>query len=593
MLRAALRAGGLLVLVAGCRTASDTPEDTDDAPSTADTDLAESDADTDEPAPTEIGEDHEDADDATWEEGEVVFIHLADGATTVDGDGVTIDGDLVTITAPGTYQVDGRLSDGRLVVQSEGDGLVRLLLDGAQITSGDGSALAVMQADRTAIVLLDGTESRLTDAATYVFADGTDEPDAALFSADDLSIYGPGGLTVTGRYGDAVVSKDGLVIAGGTLTVTAADDGIRGKDYLIVRGGTIGVTATGDGLKSDEEEDAALGRVQIEGGITSVDAGGDGVDAFTTFQMSAGELTVVSGGGSRRSVDGSKGIKAGALLRIEGGSLDVDSAEDALHSNDALEIAGGDSILAAADDGLHADVALTVSGGSVDLTTSYEGMEAQFITVSGGEVSLASSDDGVNAAGDCAGGGGGRPGGPGGGGGGGGGGTCSITVSGGLLVVHADGDGIDANGSVSMTAGTVLVHGPTARNNGALDYDGSFPIAGGLLIAAGSNGIAQAPDTSSAQASVLMTFGSSQPAGTLVHVETADGATLFTFAPEKAFQTIAFSSPLLTVGERIVVSRGGSTTGTLSGGLAAGGTYSGGTEVGRFNLSGVVTTRQL
>ncbi len=50
---------------------------------------------------------------------------------------------------------------------------------------------------------------------------------------------------MTARFEDGIASKDGLVIAGGTITVTAPDEGIRGKDYLVIRGGTSDITAGG------------------------------------------------------------------------------------------------------------------------------------------------------------------------------------------------------------------------------------------------------------------------------------------------------------------------------------------------------------
>ena len=41
-----------------------------------------------------------------------------------------------------------------------------------------------------------------------------------------------------------------------------------------------------------------------------------------------------------------------------------------------------------------------------------------------------------------------------------------------------------------MTNGTVVVSGPTANNNGPLDYDGVFEMKGGLVVAAESSGMA-------------------------------------------------------------------------------------------------------
>jgi len=90
------------------------------------------------------------------------------------------------------------------------------------------------------------------------------------------------------------------------------------------------------------------------------------------------------------------------------------------------------------------------------------------------------------------------------------------------------------NGSITMSAGTVIVHGPTQDMNAAIDYDGTFVISGGFLVAAGSAGMAQAPSNSSTQRSVKITYSQAKAAGTLVHIQkTSDSANILTFAPAK------------------------------------------------------------
>jgi len=141
-----------------------------------------------------------------------------------------------------------------------------------------------------------------------------------------------------------------------------------------------------------------------------------------------------------------------------------------------------------------------------------------------------------------------------------------------------------------MTGGTLLVNGPTNNGNGALDYDGTFTMNGGYLLAAGSSGMAQAPGTSSSQYAVMINLASSQPAGTLVHIETENGEEILTFAPNKTYQSIIFSSSLLEKGTTYLVYTGGSSTGVITDGLYSGGTYSAGTQVTNFTVSGTVTT---
>ena len=46
-----------------------------------------------------------------------------------------------------------------------------------------------------------------------------DEPNAAIFSKGDLTIYGNGSLAVNANTNDGIASKDGLIVAGGTARI--------------------------------------------------------------------------------------------------------------------------------------------------------------------------------------------------------------------------------------------------------------------------------------------------------------------------------------------------------------------------------------
>src|SRR6185369_5968343 len=117
-------------------------------------------------------------------------------------------------------RISGTLTDGQVVVDTDDDGTVTLILDGADITSSTSAALFISDAKDATVVLADGSTNSLTDATTYVYPDAdTDEPNAALFSTADLTISGGGALTVTGNADDGITSKDGLVIESGTITV--------------------------------------------------------------------------------------------------------------------------------------------------------------------------------------------------------------------------------------------------------------------------------------------------------------------------------------------------------------------------------------
>jgi hypothetical protein len=140
-----------------------------------------------------------------------------------------------------------------------------------------------------------------------------------------------------------------------------------------------------------------------------------------------------------------------------------------------------------------------------------------------------------------------------------------------------------------MTNGTLVVNGPTANDNGSLDYDGSFQMTGGSIIAAGSSGMAQAPGTSSSINSLQITFKSVQAAGTLVNIQTVDGKELVTFAPTKKFQSLVFASSAVAKGSSYKVFYGGNCSGTVSDGIYKNGNYAGGTQYASFTVSSTVT----
>lgn len=547
---------------------------------------------------------HEDEADYVWDSSRETTLALNGDTIAVTGQGVTVEGSVATITAAGTYTLSGTLNDGQIVVDTDSEETVHLVLNGVTISSSTSAALNVANAAEVVILLADGSSNFLSDATTYIYPTAEDdEPNAALFSKADLTIFGNGALTVQGNSNDGIASKDGLIIASGTIVVTAVDDGIRGKDYLVVKDGTFTINAGGDGLKADNEEDTSLGYISIASGRFDITAGGDAIQATTDVLISDGQFTLTTGGGSSSFVDESssaKGIKAAVNLNIENGTFAINAADDALHSNASMVINNGRFTVATGDDGFHADATLEINNGVIDITESYEGIESAIITINGGDIQVVSSDDGINVAGGNDGattpnGFGGGPGGSPGGRPGRGQDNFAATgnyflyLNGGTIVVDAGGDGLDANGSIVMTDGLVLVNGPTEQMNGALDYDGGFAISGGTFVAVGSAGMAQAPDTSSSQNSLLLSLNGTLPAGSLIHIQSSSGEDVLTFAPTKQIQAIAFSSAELATGETYEVYYGGSTTGTAVDGLYEGGTYSGGTLYTSVMLSGTVT----
>ena len=507
------------------------------------------------------------------------YITLEGTSIVLDGDSATVEGNVITITSAGMYSVSGTLNDGQIRVNTEDSEMVKLVLNGVDITCSTSAPIYIIKAAKTVITLADGTENYITDEDSYVFDDAaSDEPNAAVFSKDDLTINGGGSLTVEAKYNNGIASKDDLKITGGSITVNAVNDGIKGRDCIAVKDGTITVNAGGDGMQSNNDEDSEKGFVFIEGATFNIIAGADGIQAETGILITGGNMAIATGGGSSVSAtDTAKGIKAGLDVTIEEGTISIDSADDCIHSNDSIMINAGLLALASGDDAIHADSSIEINGGDINIATCYEGIESANVTINDGDIRLVASDDGINAVSDD----GETPvmGPPGQGGG-----NNHLYIKGGYIAIDALGDGFDVNGSVYMTSGSLIINGPVRNDNGALDYTGVFEMTGGFLVAVGSAGMAQIPSQSSTQSSMGLRYSALQAAGTMIHIGTEDGQGLLTFVPTKTYQSVVFSSAQLKKGSTYVVYSGGSSTGTVTDGLYSGGTYTPGTELGSFTL---------
>jgi hypothetical protein len=542
-----------------------------------------------------------------WENATAIQLNGSDAS--IDGDGgVMINDHTITIKTSGVYEISGKLNDGQIIVDAEDKGTVRLILNGAEIHSSTTSPIYVKQAEKTIVSLEKGTENILSDGENYVYDDSNeDEPNATLFSKDNLTINGSGKLVVNGHYNNGITSKDQLKITGGTIQIDAVDDGLMGRDLIGIKEGNVTITAGGDGMKSTNDKDSSKATIAIEGGTFDIEASGDGIQAETSLLIADGDFTISSGGGSPETIanrensrqapgeanansnntssdtasESAKGLKAAVEVAIGGGSFNLDSSDDAIHSNNSITITGGDVKMATGDDGIHADSSILTKGGNINITKSYEGVESKTITIADGKMHIKANDDGINI-----------------GGGNDGSGMDMqqteseenlLSITGGYVYVDADGDGLDSNGSISMTDGTVIVNGPTNNGNGALDYDQSFDMSGGFLIAAGSSGMAMAPSEESTQNSILMNYPETQPAGTILHLEDSKGNSVVTFAPGKDYQSVVINSPKLTHDASYTLYSEGTATGKESDGLYGEGGYQGGAQVVEFTTSESVT----
>ncbi|MBQ2726908.1 MAG: carbohydrate-binding domain-containing protein [Clostridia bacterium] len=258
--------------------------------------------------------------DLQTEDEDAAEIKLNGTSADCDHDGVTVEDGRIMITSAGSYRLTGDYT-GQILVQAGADDNVHLILSGVIIT-GEMAPVYVSNCKNASITLADGTVNSVSDGQNYTFAEGEDEPDAAIFSDCDLTINGAGTLNVTGNYACGIRTKDDLRIVGGNINVTSVGDAVKGRDSLQIAGGNFNITSEADGLKSNNDEDADRGYIVIDGGNFTISAGDDGVHAESRLIVNGGNLTVTS------SYEGLEAMK----VELNGGNLDITASDDALNA---------------------------------------------------------------------------------------------------------------------------------------------------------------------------------------------------------------------------------------------------------------------
>lgn len=495
-----------------------------------------------------------------YDESTSTLITLDKTSAQCEDSSVIIDGSTVTISEEGTYILTGILDNGQIIIDTKDTTKVQLVLNNVSINSDTSAAIYVRQADKVFITLAPDSTNTLSNTSEFIAIDDNNI-DAVIFSKDDLTFNGSGTLTVQAAFGHGIVSKDDLVITGGTYVIDAASHGLSGKDSIRILDGTLTVTSGKDGAHAENADDTSLGFIYIAGGSFTINAQTDGFDAGNILQIDGGVFNITSGGGSDAALTSqdisAKGLKAAAGLLIYNGTFTIDAFDDALHSNDSIVIENGTFQLATGDDGMHADAALIINDGTINISKSYEGLEGLTIDINGGTITLTASDDGLNAAGGSdqsnA---NGRMGAD----------MFAVTedayirITGGVITIDASGDGIDSNGHLYITGGETYVNGPTSGADGALDYDGTATISGGILVAAGSSGMAQNLSSAENQGAILVNTTQYQTAGSTITLSDADGNTLLTFSPKKQYNSVVISCPGIKEGETYELTMGSETT---------------------------------
>ena len=512
----------------------------------------------------------------SYKASEAVKITLNKTTATVSGSGVKADGSTITITEEGVYIVSGTLEDGQIIVDASDSDKVQIVLDGVHINCKTNAAIYVREADKVFITLAENSSNTLGGGNEYTQIDDN-TVDGVIFSKSNLVCNGTGSLTIEADYKHGIVSKDDLVITGGTYKIAAADNGITAKDQIKILNGSFDIDAANSAVKAKNTDDAELGNIYIAGGIFTIEAEQDGFHATGSIVVDDGTITVNSGddgfhaeldtvihGGTILVEKSNEGLE-GKRVVVNGGDITINASDDGINAANSGDdgvnaINPGANAVGSGDDDSNAassnnDSSATVnSGDDGSISGEADGKEPQQMppdTENGSDMQPSQDFDPENAPSD-----GNAPqnfdpgnapsdgdapqkmqGGPGGGGNS----ELYIKITGGTLTVSADGDGLDSNGGLLVTGGTTIVYGPTSDGDSALDYDGSAIATGGTLAAIGSAGMTESFSEDSTLPVITYYCTETQSAATTITLTDSDGSALFTIAPEKAYASIVFT----------------------------------------------------
>ena len=306
--------------------------------------------------------------DGDWDAAAAARITLTGGGGYVQGGGAYIRDGGVHILSAGRYVLSGELTGGSVIVDAGRDDRIWLLLDGVSLHCGDSAAIIVEQAKKVFLTLADGTENVISCGASYSEGAVSAKIDGAIYSRDDLTINGGGSLRVTAPYKHGIVCNDSLVIAGGAISITAAQDGVHANDSVKFANAALTVNAGDDGITvSNDDETASL---YIESGTISIPSCYEGLEAV--------DITIAGGVIDIRPTDdgiNANGRGGSSVIRITGGDITIinETGRDAdgLDSNGSIDISGGNIFISvntsscALDYGSENGGVCRISGGTV------------------------------------------------------------------------------------------------------------------------------------------------------------------------------------------------------------------------------------
>ena len=494
----------------------------------------------------------------SYDESQASQITLTDQTATVTGQGASFSDQTVIITQAGTYVLTGSGKNIKLVVEAADTDQVHLVFQNLTL-EGEGTLLQVNKAQEVVISLAEGSQNALTESQ----ASDDEEVKATIHSQVPLTLNGTGNLTLTALTKNALEVEDDLKLLGGTYTVKAANHGFKAEGALAIEAATLTIEAGKDGLHAEHDEMIERANISLNPTQLSIAATEDGVDAGNELTIKGGTITVSQS---------EEGLEA-RVIRQLGGDVTIKSSDDGVNASAGSSSKPSDTSATSKPSDANiasnsVDASSSASQATTDsVTASSSASQATADSAAGSQADQANKDKNATPPSPPAGQAppqGGQP--PQNGQGPGGmppGGqeesdpSLQIILEGGTLTIDAEGDGIDSNGTVTISGGSLVVNGSVQGGNGPLDAEGDITITGGTVWALGTSDMLQGFAQGSTQASITANIAGT--AGQTLIILDANGKEVARQTASKDLQAVIMSSADLVDGQTYTIQVEGTT----------------------------------
>ena len=485
----------------------------------------------------------------SYDESQATQVTLADQTAAVTGQGASFSAQTLTITQAGTYVLTGSGKNIKLVVEAADTDQVHLVFQNLTL-EGEGTLLQVNKAQEVVISLAEGSQNALTESQ----ASDDEKVKATIHSQVPLTLNGTGNLTLTALTKNALEVEDDLKVLGGTYTVKAANHGFKAEGALDIEAVTLTIEAGKDGLHAEHDEMIERANISLNPTQLSIAATEDGVDAGNELTIKGGTITVSQS---------EEGLEA-RVIRQLGGDVTIKSSDDGVNASAGSSSKTSDTSATSkttdasatsntADTSSSASQATATPAATSQADQANKDKNATLPSPPAGQAPPQGGQPPQNGQGP----GGMPPGGqeesdP----------SLQIILEGGTLTIDAEGDGIDSNGTVSISGGSLVVNGSVQGGNGPLDAAGDITITGGTVWALGTSDMLQGFAQGSTQASITANIAGT--AGQTLIILDAKGKEVARQTASKDFQAVIMSSADLVDGQTYTIQVEGTTQTTTA-----------------------------